>query len=425
MPLLIVGGALCAWVAVGAGWMALDDRRRRRERRDRAQAERQAFCDRVQVVAAEARARRLKSLGWQGLRTLRVSAVVDECRDVRSFYLADPEGRPLPSYHPGQYLTLHLPQGEGGGDVSDDDSAKPVVRCYSLSDRPREEFYRVSVKRCWPPRDEPNAPPGLGSTALHTRIREGDLLKVAAPRGDFLLPPVGQEPVALLGAGIGVTPLLSMLLTQAHAGLERPAHLLLGMRSGLEFPFRQEVDELTASHDWLSTTVCYSRPNEKDAPADERHRRGRLTIDVVKDVLPSPDLRFYLCGPPGMMQDLVPRLLDWGVPDDRIHFEAFGPASVVRESATQAAKAAAGAKVKFVRSGVEAEWTGEEASLLAFAEKYKAPLDAGCRVGNCGSCAVKVLQGETAAIKSPGAQAAQGECLACVSVPQGDLVIDA
>lgn len=416
--LMLAGGAVCASVVAGAAWMVADDRTRRLGRQQRAEADRQAFRDKVQQVAAGARARREKDLAWHGLREFRVTAIVDECRDVKSFYLADPDGRALPAFHPGQFLTMHLPRLDGA-------QGKPVVRCYSLSDRPREEFYRVSVKRCRPPGDEPNAPPGAGSTALHTRVAVGDTLKVAAPRGDFLLPPVGKEPVVLIGAGIGVTPLLSMLLAQSHAGLDREAYLLLGMRNGQEFPFRQAVADLATQDDNVHAFVSYSRPTEADTQNDSHFRRGRIDAEYVRSVLPSPEFSFYLCGPSAMLEDVVHGLLDWGVPDDRIHFEAFGPSSVVRDSASTAAKAAVGSPVTFAKTGVTAQWSANDTTLLALAERLRVPIDAGCRVGNCGSCAARLAEGGVTAIKPPGAPTADGECLLCVHVPKGEVVIDA
>ncbi|MEM9185616.1 MAG: 2Fe-2S iron-sulfur cluster-binding protein [Planctomycetota bacterium] len=419
--LMMTGGAVCAVVGAAAAWTGVDDYRRRIDRRRKTAAGREVFRQRVETVAAAARARKHKSVAWKGLREFRVSAIVDECVDVKSFYLASADGRPLPSYQPGQYLTLHLPS------ASKPPSAepKPVVRCYSLSDRPREEFYRVTVKLCRPPDEAPTAPPGIGTSILHRDVAVGDVLKVAAPRGDFFLPPTAPEPVVLIGAGIGVTPLLSMLLAQCHAGSTRETYLLLGMRNGGEHPFRPLLAELAAEHPNVHPFVSYSRPAAGDVEFRDYQRRGRIDTDAVRGVLPSQNFRFYLCGPPGLMESLVPGLLDWGVADDRIHFEAFGPASVRREAASSVTKQAVGAQVRFARSGLTTEWTGEDASLLALAERAGAAVDAGCRVGNCGACATRVVEGGVTTIKTPGARPGEGECLTCVSVPTGPVVIEA
>jgi len=424
--LMLAGGGACAVVIGCTGWSFFDLQRRRQERRHAIQQGRRLFHRRVLAVAQLARARRDTSLAWEGLRKLRVSAIVDECHEVKSFYLAATDGRPLPEYLPGQYLTVHLPPAPDVRNASH----KPVVRCYSLSDRPREEFYRLSVKLCPPPESPPGAPPGVGSTLLHEHVQVGDMLEVAAPRGEFFLSPQQQEPVVLIGAGIGVTPIISMLAAQAHAqqmegNASRETYVLLGMRSSREHPFKLPLDELAAVHPNIHPFVAYSQPTTHDAEFQDYHHRGRIDLDYIRQVLPSSNFRFYLCGPPAMMESLVPGLLDWGVPDERIHFEAFGPASINRDGVTTAAKSAVGAKVKFARSGVVAQWSADDTTLLELAERHGVPLDAGCRVGNCGACATRVVEGQVTAVKTPGMQPAADECLTCVNVPKGELVLDA
>lgn len=414
--LMLAGAALCAVVTWGGVWMLVDDWRRRAQRRRNLLAEREAFREQIITAAAAAHARRGVGLAWQGLRDFRVSEIVEECLGVKSFYLTAADGRPLPLFHPGQYLTLHLPTGN---------SDKPIVRCYSLSDRSREEYYRITVKHCPPPTGNPEAPSGVGTTVLHSQVKVGDLLQVAAPRGDFFLRPVGDEPIVLIGAGIGVTPLMSMLLAQCHAGLKRETYVLLGMRNGREFPLRSMMADLARDFENIHTTIAYSKPLRDELPSKDYEHNGRLDRELVERTLPSNDFRYFLCGPPGMMESLVPGLLDWGVAPERIHFEAFGPASIHRSAEAAEVRAAVGAEVRFTRSGVTVQWSESDTSLLALAERNGVPLDAGCRVGNCGACAARLVEGGVAAIKTPGARPGDGECLTCVSVPTGSVVIEA
>lgn len=417
MLLMLAGGSACAAVGLNTVWGIFDHQLRRKQRRQRASESRQLFRNRVEAVAAEAAAKHAKQgLAWEGLRELVVSAVVDECDDVKSFYLAAPDGRALPSFHPGQYLALHLPVGS---------QSKPLVRCYSLSDRPREEYYRLTVKHCPPPAGEPHLPPGAGSTVLHQEVHVGDTLKIAAPRGEFFLDPIGSDPVVLIAGGIGVTPILSMLEAQIHDGCDRETHVLLGMRNGSEYPFKGRIDELVAEQSNIHTCTAYSQPEQSDRKGTDYQRLGRLDLETIQEVLPSANYRFYLCGPPTMMEALVPGLLDWGVQDDHIHFEAFGPASVVRADSTTAAKAAVGTEVKFASSGKTATWTEDDKTLLDVAQRLGVPLDAGCRVGNCGACTTPLVEGQIATVKTPGMKVDAGECLACVSVPTEALVLDA
>jgi ferredoxin-NADP reductase len=156
---------------------------------------------------------------WSGFRELRVTQVVPESASVSSIYLTAPDGGSLPAAKPGQYLTVGLPG---------------AVRSYSLSSTPGTSGYRISVK---------HEPDGLGSTYLTTRVRAGDILNVAAPRGDFVLSP-GVRPVLLVSAGIGVTPVLAMLHDLAARGSTREIWWIHGARSPSEHPLAAEARAL-------------------------------------------------------------------------------------------------------------------------------------------------------------------------------------
>jgi len=138
---------------------------------------------------------------WAGFRPLNVTDIEPESESVISVYLADPDGTGVPPAQPGQFLTLRLPTDQG---------RKSILRSYSLSGAPGASTYRVSVKR---------EPHGVGSQFVHDRVRRGDRLDVAAPRGTFILRPA-DAPVLLLSAGVGATPVLAML------------HALAGTQSG-------------------------------------------------------------------------------------------------------------------------------------------------------------------------------------------------
>ncbi|MCA9241279.1 MAG: 2Fe-2S iron-sulfur cluster binding domain-containing protein, partial [Planctomycetales bacterium] len=348
-------------------------------------------------------------------RPLRVAAVVDECDGVKSFYFASPDGRPLPRFLPGQYLTLHLPIESGG---------KQVVRCYSLSDRAREEYFRCTIKRQGPPSSGPDLPPGVGSNYLHDHVVVDDLIDCEAPRGPFYLSPRGAEPVVLIGSGIGLTPMVSMVSAIAQHNPKRDVYLFAGVRNRREFPFREYLRRLAEELKGLRLYVAYSRPDPRDVQYNDYHHAGRVTMEYLQEVLPSSNFPFYLCGPPEMMQSLAPGLLEWGVPDDMIHFEAFGPASVRLPGQRNPAAEAVGEHVRFERQHKEYVWEAEDASILDLALKHHTPIETGCRAGNCGQCAVRVLSGKTTTLKTPGATVPAGHCLACVSVPVGPVVLD-
>ena len=126
-----------------------------------------------------------------------------------------------------------------------------------------------------------------------------------------------------------------------------------------------------------------------------------------------------------MMQALVEGLHAWGVPHDRVHHEAFGPASVKSAGAHPAADAASRRiEVAFARSGKTGVWDGRS-SLLETADALGVKIDFGCRAGNCGTCLTAIKSGEVEYLNPPGAAVEAGSCLACVAVPKTDIRIDA
>ena len=188
---------------------------------------------------------------WPGFRPLAVTAIRRETGSVISVYLAEPGGTAVPPAQPGQFLTLRLPAGP---------DAQPLVRSYSLSGPPGASSYRISVKR---------EPHGAGSQFMHTRVREGDLLDVAAPRGTFILQP-GETPVLLISAGVGATPVLAMLHALAGAGSRRDIWWLHGARSRADEPFAGESRSLLAELPSAHRHISYSHPGPDDV------RRARL-----------------------------------------------------------------------------------------------------------------------------------------------------
>jgi ferredoxin-NADP reductase len=413
-------------IGLGIGWLAIGyvmlqaamsafQRARRRVRRERNYAfERAEFCQRVEATARAARA--TKSIpDWNGWRPFRVAAIIDEARDVKSFYFMPTDGRPLAPFAPGQYLTFRLPQPEGDA---------PLVRCYSLSDRPRQDYYRTTIKRIAAPAGGIGVQPGRGSNYLHDRVRVGDVLEVRAPAGTFFIDPLSTEPIALVGAGIGITPLVSMLESILHAGRGREVYALFGFHNGGEHPFKERLEKLAAEHANLHLQVSYSAPRESDMLHKDYIHCGRLTIERLREVLPSNNFRFHVCGPAPFMESLVPALWAWGVPESHVQFEAFGPASV-RSAASTRRHAVAPCEVRFERSNCARMWNDSFNSLLEFGEAAGVALPSGCRAGSCGECMIAVRSGSVRTLKQPGFDVPTGHCLTCISMPAEALVLDA
>ena len=181
-------------------------------------------------LLARADSRGAPTAAWPGFRPMRVVAITPESRDVASFRLMpeDAATPPAGEAQPGQYLTLRLHP--AGPDAA-------VLRSYSLSSIPDADGYRISVKR---------EPGGAGSEYLHTRVRIGDLIDVAAPRGAFTLQET-ERPVVLMSAGIGATPVVAMLQALSERREARPVWWLHGARNREEHSFRAEVERLLAA----------------------------------------------------------------------------------------------------------------------------------------------------------------------------------
>ena len=361
---------------------------------------------------------------WAGIRLFKVIARQheDAAHSQCSFHLQPVDGKALPEFRPGQFLTfvLQIPESASAG------GARAVTRCYSLSDAPAADHYRVSIKRVLPPAGRPELAPGLSSNHFHDHVQVGDVLQVKAPSGHFYLDPDPAVPAVLVAGGIGITPMMSMLLWCLSKQPERAVHLYYGLRQGAEHAFKAQLEQLAAAHPRLNLHVVYSRPAPGDVAGRDFQHTGHVDLALLKKTLPHGRHQFYLCGPAALMETLVPALAEWGVPDADVHFEAFGPASVRRPAAASVAAAAEPAiEVRFSRSGRTLTWDGRDANLLDFAERHGVVVESGCRSGGCGSCETRATSGTVTYAQQPDHDVAAGHCLLCVGRPQSALVLEA
>ncbi len=392
--------------------------------RRRVDAQRQAlevarFEEELAIVRELRRKRALEPLPWNGFRKFVVQRKVVESALVSSFYLVPHDAKPLPPFKPGQYLTFRLPGVHRGGQL---------IRCYSLSDHPHQDYYRVSIKRAKAPAGNQQATPGLSSGIFHDQIKEGDILDLRAPAGNFFLEPTDPEPIVLIGGGIGLTPIFSMLSTLVHLQSRRPVWFYYGVRNRSEHLFKAEFAAIMRDHPHIHVRICYSQPGPEDRLGEDYHIAGRVSVELLRRELPSNNFRFYYCGPGAMMESLTSELKLWGVPESHLHFEAFGPLSVKRVGhvvpSTQSASPTQ-PLVTFRKSGTALPWDGTHATLLDLAEYAGIALASGCRAGNCGTCAVAMQAGEVAYIQPPGTAPEARTCLTCIAQPKGDIVLDA
>ena len=351
---------------------------------------------------------------WPGFRPLAVTGVGQESETVISLHLADPGGGSVPAARPGQFLTLRL---------HPDPAGRPLLRSYSLSGPPGARDYRVSVKR---------EEHGAASQFLHTRVRAGDLLEAAAPRGTFTLRP-GAGPVLLISAGVGATPVLAMLHALADARSARDIWWLHGARRRADEPFAAESRALLATLPGARRHVCYSDPGPDDVLGRDYDTAGRLSAPVLAALdLPS-DADAYLCGPPAFMADISAALAAYGIQAARIRTEVFGAGPAItpgiapapaRRPHPPAGQPGTGPLVTFARSDLSAPWDAGYASLLEFAEACDVPVRWSCRTGVCHTCETAVISGKVGYDPAPVDDPADGSALICCSQPGEDLVLD-
>jgi len=356
-----------------------------------------AFFDKrlAEAQRVTGRSRDADAPAWAGFRPFRVRDKVAEADRVASFYLEPSDGGALPPHRPGQFITLRVPI---------PGAARPVIRSYSISDRPTRDTYRITVKDV----------DGLVSGHLHRHIAVGHELELKAPAGVFTLErDASERPVVLVAGGIGITPLLAMLNGLVAARSTRPVRLFYGLRNEQEQVFRDWLDGVAAAHASVLIERRYSEVGD------------RVTVDLLRQRLPSNDCDFYVCGPPAMMSAITEGLERWDVPPPQIHFEAFGPATVKRSAAGGATQPACGFEVDFARSNIADVWTDCDSPLLELAEENDVEIESGCRAGSCGTCTTVLLSGSIDYLHRPGAPLAEGEILPCIAIPTSDVVLDA
>ncbi len=373
---------------------------------------------RTKRIHREAELTRVENV-WSGFRKFRISKKQQEGGGICSFYLVPHDGKPMPGFAPGQYLTFRI-RAHG--------SDKPTIRCYSLSDSSQKvsDHYRVSIKKIPPPRDQPDLPSGLSSSFFHDQLGVGDIVDARAPSGNFVMDISENTPVVLIGGGVGITPVLCMLNTLCDSRSKREIWFFYGVRNRSEHIMAEHLKRIEMEYENVHIQVCYSQPESgKDEPGPDYHHGEMVSVDLFKRVLPSNNFEFYICGPPPMMEALVSGLGEWGVPEKDIHFEAFGPASVKKPVLDQSSATESLHKVNFAKSGKVLEWKQGEGTLLELAEARGIHIDSGCRAGSCGTCMTAIKAGEVSYLDQPSASLESGSCLPCIAVPRTAVTIDA
>ncbi|RDL48887.1 Flavohemoprotein [Ensifer sp. M14] len=339
---------------------------------------------------------------WRPFRIARVEA---ESTTIRSLYLEPDDGVGLMAHRAGQHLPIRVRTG------ADD---KPLVRSYTLSSAPTDDLYRISVKE-----------DGEVSRYLHG-LKPGDRIEARAPAGSFIIDGTERRPAVLIGAGVGITPMIAMLQHIVSEGRRkrrtRPTWLFQAARSPEERAFDREIAALVnAGEGNIHLVRALSQPGAATEGQDYEVA-GRIDLTHLKATLPFDDYDFYLCGPAAFTQSLYSGLRALNVADARIHAETFGLSSLTRspDVGLQVASkppASTSVRVIFAASGKEARWQPGEGTLLDLAEARGLAPEYGCRNGSCGSCSTRVLEGEVTYPQQPSFEVGQGEALICCAVP--------
>jgi ferredoxin-NADP reductase len=346
---------------------------------------------------------------WDGFRSLRVTAVVHETELVTSVLLSAVDGGELPRPQPGQYVTVRL---AGAGTPA-------PVRSYSLS-ATTGTSYRISVKR---------EGHGLVSRYVATMLVPGDEVDVAAPRGGFVLGD-GEEPVVLLSAGIGVTPVLAMLQTLAARHSTRTVLWLHTTTGRATHAFDAEVRRLLRALPGARSHVFYTADTAPTSGEGISH--GRLDRAALATASLPADASAYVCGPAGFMDAMTVALQDLGLSGSRIHTELFASMSAVNPGVLPADRPppsapeppGTGPRITFARAGVSAPFVEGKVSLLEMAEACNVPTRWSCRSGVCHICVTPLLSGTVDYVVTPLIDPDPGDVLLCCTRPRTDVVLD-
>ena len=346
---------------------------------------------------------------WPGFKRMRVVEVRKESDSVTSLNLVPIDGHPLPLPQPGQFVVLRLQL---------DPDKPPVMRSYSLSDLPGVEHFRISVK------SESN---GLGSSFLCNQVREGDMLDISAPRGSFTLRP-GDNPVVLISAGVGATPVMSMLHILAAERSVRQVWWIYGARNRANHPFAEESQLLVKQLPRGRSYILYSKPASIDQPGRDLDASGHIEVALLENIGVSRNGEFYLCGPSSFLENMRDGLRNWGVLPEYIHMEIFGAREAIKPGMQRTDHSphvpqgppGSGPTVSFVRSGIATAWDPRFRSLLELAEACDVPVRWSCRTGVCHTCMTGLVKGSINYQPEPLERPTSGNVLVCCSQPDTD-----
>ena len=261
----------------------------------------------AQLIAEESRLYALAGVDpkvpW---RRFTVAERVEEATDVITLVLKPSDGGRVPGHQPGQYVSIAVDLPDG--------SRQP--RQYTVSTGSREQTLQITVRRA---RGGQGNPDGVVSSFLHDHVRVGHELEVSTPSGDVVLTQ-GEDPLVLISAGVGITPVAAILDDVAGRTPDRSVTVAHADRSAAHHPMWQAVCEAGES---LSNLTKHTWYEELDPETDERAAEEGL-MDLASVSVPA-NAEVFMCGPLPFMRDARSALIRRGVPASRIRYEVFGP----------------------------------------------------------------------------------------------------
>ncbi len=351
-------------------------------------------------------------------RNYTVTQVEPESDTITSFYLEPEDGEHIHCHKAGQFLPIEIQP--PGADA-------PLQRTYTISNAPNGAYYRLSIKR--EPAKQPDHSPGVSSNYFHDHVKVGSTIRALSPRGKFTLDETSTRPVVFVSAGVGITPMISMLEKLASdskgCGCSRPVWFIHGAQNSKVQAFQDHVRALTQDWPCAQAHFRHSRPSKGDVSGADYDSVGRVDIELIKSLLPFDDYEFYLCGPQAFLKSLYDELISLDIAHERIHYEFFGPGTSLHHERpgnitliTDELSNHAPVAVKFARSGIEATWDPSKGTLLELAEAEGLQPAYSCRSGICQTCSTKVISGGVAYVEPPMTTPPEGEALICCGFPR-------
>lgn len=253
-----------------------------------------------------------KTGGWSGWREFVVRTKQPESDVITSFILEPKDGGPVADFEPGQYIGLAVQVPEIG---------LRQIRQYSLSDAPNGKSYRISVKR---EAGGPGLRPGYVSSLLHEHVKEGDVVKLAPPFGNFYIDVQASTPLVLISGGVGLTPMISML----KKALQNPARQVVfvhGARNSAVHAMKDRLRQAAQQYPNFKLSTFYSDPLPTDQQGRDYDFPGLVDIERISDAIMLPGADYYICGPIPFMRMQHDALLAKQIGEAHIHYEVFGP----------------------------------------------------------------------------------------------------